>query len=150
MSKQTLGDGTLDWAGTLYRTILGPEDSGGAMSIVESVTQPGYGPPRHVHHAEDETFLILSGDCAFWLAGETHLRGPGEAFFVPRGTEHTFRVLGSRPGRHLTILTPGGFEGFFAEMAARALRIPEDMPAIAEAAARFHLTFTGPPLEATA
>jgi len=67
--------------------------------------------------------------------------------FVPRGKEHTFRVVSDTPCRHLVILTPGGFEGFFSEMAANAYRIPEDMPAIAECAARYRLSFTGPPLE---
>jgi hypothetical protein len=78
------------------------------------------------------------------LAGETVLRGACETAFVPRGVEHTFRVLSE--ARMLTILTPGGFEGFFAEMAAGAFRIPEDMPAVLESATRHHLTFTGPPL----
>jgi hypothetical protein len=45
------------------------------------------------------------------------------------------------------ILTPGGFEGFFAEMAAGQFRMPEDMAAIEESARRHHLRFTGPPLE---
>ena len=90
----------------------------------------------------------MSGDVEFWLNGERMVRGPGQTAFVPRGTAHTFRVLGHQPSRHLTILTPGGFEGFFAEMAAGGYRIPEDMGAVAEIAARFHLTFTGPPLAA--
>lgn len=84
----------------------------------------------------------------FWLEGETFTRGPGGTVFVPRGREHTFRVIGDRPSRHLVILTPGGFEGFFAEIAKRGCRIPEDMPAVLESAARHHLSFTGPPLDA--
>jgi hypothetical protein len=67
---------------------------------------------------------------------------------VPRGREHTFRVAGVSPARHLIILTPGGFEGFFADMAAGQFRIPEDMDAILESAARHDLRFTGPPLGA--
>lgn len=149
MTTSILGPDAIEWAGTQYRTILSTADTGGALSIVESITQPGYGPPRHVHHAEDETFVLLSGDCDFWMGGEIHPRGPGEAFFVPRGSEHTFRVSGDRPGRHLTILSPGGFEAFFAEMARGRYRIPEDMPAVLESATRHNLTFTGPPLEVT-
>jgi len=48
----------------------------------------------------------------------------------------------------LTVMTPGGFEGFFAEMAERNCRIPDDMDQIAAIGARFGLTFTGPPLGA--
>ena len=43
-------------------------------------------------------------------------------------------------------LTPGGFEGFFHEMGATRPAISQNMDAINEAAARFHMTFTGPPL----
>lgn len=142
--------GTLEWNGTLYRTILTPADSGGTLSIVDSLSPVGSGPPRHVHHAEDETFVMLSGTCLLWIGGETREAGPGESVFIPRGTEHTFQVIGDRPSRHLVILTPGGFEGFFAEMARGAFRIPEDMPAILESARRHDLSFTGPPLEVPA
>jgi quercetin dioxygenase-like cupin family protein len=118
------------------------------MSITDSVSPAGSGPPRHVHHGEDETFVILSGACEFWVAGETFQRREGETAFVPRGTEHTFRVVGDQPSRHLLILTPGGFEGFFVEMARGRYRIPDDMERIIECGARYGLSFTGPPLNA--
>jgi quercetin dioxygenase-like cupin family protein len=137
----------LEWLGVTYRTILATADSGGAMSIVDSVSPPGSGPPRHIHHAEDETFVVLTGEVEFLLDGARFRRGAGETAFIPRGKEHTFRVCGNEPSRHLVILTPGGFEGFFADMAKGRYRIPEDMPAILQAAARHNLSFTGPPLE---
>lgn len=135
------------WNDVTYRTILSTEASGGTMSIVDSVSPPRSGPPRHIHHDADEVFVILSGECEFWLEGETFTAGPGETTFIPRGKEHTFRVTSDHPCRHLLVLTPGGFEGFFAEMAEKACRIPEDMAAVVEASKRFHLDFTGPPLE---
>jgi quercetin dioxygenase-like cupin family protein len=142
-----LGSSALEWLGVTYKTILSAQASGGAMSIVDSVSPAGSGPPRHIHEREDETFIVLTGQCEFWLEGQRFMRGPGETAFIPRGKEHTFRVAGDQASRHLLILTPGGFEGFFAEMANGQFRIPDDMPAITEAARRFHLTFTGPPLD---
>jgi quercetin dioxygenase-like cupin family protein len=118
------------------------------MSITDSVSPPNSGPPRHIHHDADETFVLLTGDAEFLLEGERFTRGPGQTVFVPRGKEHTFRVVSDVPSRHLVILTPGGFEGFFAEMAAEQLRIPDDMQEIARIAENYHLTFTGPPLGA--
>jgi len=141
-----LGPEAVEWGGAQYRTLLGGEASGGTLSVLDTVSPPGSGPPRHVHADADETFVLLSGDCEFWLEGERFYRGPGEAAFVPRGRDHTFRVVGDAPCRHLLILTPGGFEAFFAVMAAKKYAIPEDMERIAEIAARFRLTFTGPPL----
>lgn len=144
--KDTVSRNTLDWNGTTYRTILDASETQGAMSIFDSVSPPRSGPPRHVHDAEDETFVILSGEVELWLEGETFTRGPGETAFIPRGAEHTFRVISDHPCRHLVILTPGGFDTFFAEMAEGGFRIPEDMDAINESAARHNMRFTGPPL----
>lgn len=135
-----------EWQGVSYRTILTPEQSGGAMSIVDSISPDGSGPPRHVHAREDETFILISGACEFWLEGERFTRSAGDSVFVPRGKEHTFRVVGGAPSRHILVLTPGGFEGFFAEMARAQCRIPEDMATIVEVASRYALTLTGPPL----
>jgi len=141
-----LGPGSIDWQGTHYRTLLATADTGGAISVVDSVSPPGSGPPRHVHADADESFVLLSGEAEFWLEGESVMRTVGQAAFVPRGKEHTFRVIGDQPSRHLVILTPGGFEGFFYEMAEGRFTIPDDMAAITDIAARYHLTFTGPPL----
>lgn len=137
---------TCNWLGVTYTTILSAAETGGAISVTDTVSPPDSGPPRHVHADADETFVVLSGEIEVWLAGDTFRLGPGQSAMVPRGAEHTFRVVGRQPCRKLVILTPGGFEGFFVEMAAGRFRIPEDMEAITEAATRFHLTFTGPPL----
>jgi len=137
---------SIEWLGVTYRTILTAAATGGAMSIVDSLSPIGSGPPRHIHEREDETFVLLSGSCKFWVEGETFIKHAGETVFVPRGMEHTFRVVGGVPSRHLVILTPGGFEGFFADMAAGQFQIPQDMDRIAESAGRHRLRFTGPPL----
>ena len=136
----------MDWNGTEYQIQLSSEDTGGCIGMFASVCPPESGPPRHVHEAEDETFHVLSGEVLFWLAGAEQVAQAGETVFVPRGVEHAFRVIGPRPARMLTILTPGGFEGFFGEMAEGQYRIPEDMAAIGAIGARYNMTFTGPPL----
>lgn len=138
---------TLSWLDTDYRMLLTSDKTNGRQALFESVTQPGGGPPRHVHQDADETFVILSGDVAFWLDGMDSAQGPGNVVFVPRGAEHTFQVIGLRPARMLTILSPGGFEVFFKEMAAGDFRIPQDMAQINKIAERFQLRFTGPPLD---
>ncbi len=137
----------IEWLGVRYKTILSSAQTNGAMSIVDSWSPAGSGPPRHIHAKEDETFVMLSGTCTVWIEGKETSVGPGESIFIPRGTNHTFKVTGDEPSRHLVILTPGGFEGFFADMAQGQFRIPEDMPAVEESAKRHHLTLTGPPLE---
>lgn len=138
-----IADAPAGWMGNTFRTVLAAAGSGGAMSVVDNLVPAGFGPPRHVHSREDEAFAILSGEVEFRVAGESFVRRAGEGAYVPRGTEHAFRALTDL--RMLVILTPGGFEGFFAEMARGAFRIPEDMPAILESAERHGMAFTGPP-----
>ena len=82
---------TLEWLGVSYRTILSPEDTGGAMSIVDSTSPPESGPPRHIHHNEDEIFVILTGKVRVWLEGEETVLEAGQSAFIPRGKEHTSR-----------------------------------------------------------
>lgn len=140
-------DATIEWLGVRYKTILTAEETGGAMSIVDSLSPVGSGPPRHVHQNEDETFVMITGTCKIWIEGIETIAGPGESVFIPRGKEHTFKVIGDEPSRHLVILTPGGFEGFFQDMADGQCKIPEDMPAIEASATKHNMTFTGPPLD---
>jgi mannose-6-phosphate isomerase-like protein (cupin superfamily) len=140
------GSNWIEWLGTSYRVLLSADQSGKNLGIFESINQAGHGPPRHVHQAEDEAFYLQSGAAEFWMDGKTYTVELGKTIFVPRGVEHTFRILGKEPARMLTIMTPGGFEGFFAKMAADNLRVPEDMDKIVPIATRFHLSFTGPPL----
>lgn len=147
MATSTKDNETIEWLGVTYKTILSTEDSKGAMCIVDSTSPPESGPPRHIHHNEDETFVVLTGSCRVWIEGVEQIVHAGESVFIPRGKEHTFKVTDDRPCRHLVILTPGGFEGFFAEMAASRFVIPDDMPSIEASAQRHNMSFTGPPLD---
>jgi len=146
MLTELTGPGVIEWQGVRYKTILPAAATDGAISVVDSLNPVGSGPPRHIHEQEDEIFVILTGEYEFWLDGQIIAKKAGNAIFVPRGREHTFRVLGRQLSRHLPIHTPGGFENFFAEMAQGGSRIPDDMEQIAAAAARHRLRFTGPPL----
>lgn len=132
------------WMGTEYWTTLTKTDSAGLIGIFESRVSAGEGPPIHIHHNEDEVLHVLEGEYEFWLDGKTTRGGPGTSVFLPRGVPHTFRVIGERPGRNLAILTPGGFESFFAEVAARDLAIPRDMAALTELGTLYGLEFVGP------
>jgi mannose-6-phosphate isomerase-like protein (cupin superfamily) len=133
------------WHGTRYRTILGTAQTGGTMSIIYGEADPFNGPPAHVHDREDEIFVVLEGEITFEVAGERFSRGPMGTAFVPRGTPHSF-MTGAQGALCLTVLTPGGFEGFFAEMAKGQFQMPQDMAAVAAIAARYGSHLEGPGL----
>jgi hypothetical protein len=57
---------------------------------------------------------------------------------LPRNQAHTFKNIGARLGRLLTVILPAGFEPFFAAVAQRGLR-DGDMDEIVAVAADFGL-----------
>ena len=138
------------WNGMDYEILLNAKEGVSSIGSFVSMDAPGSGPPRHIHHDADESFFVLSGEVEFWVAGETIFAHAGMMLTVPKGTEHCFRIIGANPARMLTIMTPGGFEGFFGAVAKENLRIPEDMQRIAEIGTQYNLSFTGPPLSVAA
>ena len=58
------------------------EDTRGAFTLVEQLAPPGFGPPLHVHHREDEPFLVLEGRVRFRCGDrEFVMDGGGYVFF---------------------------------------------------------------------
>ena len=147
MAHRVLGEGAFEWIGAWYKTILSSEDTEGEISVVDCMSPPGFGPPRHIHHSQDETFVILTGRIEFRLEGARFVRGPGETAYIPKGREHTFRIAGEEWSHHFVTTTPGGLDAFFEEMGRQGLDLPHDMERIVENARRHALEFTGPPLE---
>lgn len=99
-------------AGDHIRFLLGAAQTGGRYAVAETTVLPGGGPPPHVHHREDELFYVLDGDFAFTLGDRVILGSAGFCRNLPRGIPHTFKNVGSRPGRLLVVATPPGFEAF--------------------------------------
>jgi len=120
-------------------------DTNGVVSAVESHDVPGGGPPPHIHHREDETFQILEGDYEFTVAGKSFVAKPGTTIFAPRGIPHTYRYLGTTPGRLLCVITPSGFEGFFEEIGAMTPQQQQDIPRVMEIAKKYGLEILPPP-----
>jgi quercetin dioxygenase-like cupin family protein len=91
------------------------EESGGALTAMQSVVPVGQGPPLHVHVAEDEFMYVLEGRLRFQL-GQEISEGPAGSFaFIPKGLAHTWMVVGQGPARLLFGFTPAspGMEHFF-------------------------------------
>ncbi len=93
------------------------EDTGGTLAVLEGSFRPMSGAPAHVHHQHEETFYILEGEFLFQLGTQAMTATAGTFVFVPRGVPHAFENVGNQPGRILGIMTPGGYEQFFEELA---------------------------------
>lgn len=128
----------------------------GAYGLLESLIAPGFSPPLHVHHREDEAFWVLEGDLTMRCGDQTFRVGPGAFVFLPRDVPHTFVVEGEAPARMLTLLTPGGGEGVFidggrpAEHEGLPPAAPPDIPALKRVSERYGAEIVGPPLAPSA
>jgi mannose-6-phosphate isomerase-like protein (cupin superfamily) len=89
--------------------------TGGAFSIIEEISP--LDTPLHVHKNEDEIWYVLEGEHVIQIGDDEFHAGPGEMVFGPRGVPHAQRRVVPRRGRFLELFSPGGFEGFFRELA---------------------------------
>lgn len=93
MARDLLGFVTFGPADVAYHTALSSRDTGGPLSIADATWAAGTGARPHTHAAEDELFIVLSGEVELTLSGRSFRRGPGEPAFIPRGTLHAFRAM---------------------------------------------------------
>ena len=119
-------------------------DTNGIVSAVESHDIPGGGPPLHIHVREDETFQILEGEYEWTVGDKKFTAKKGDTIFAPRGIPHTYRYLGTSPGRLMCIINPAGFEGFFEDVSALTPQEQQNIPRILEIAAKFGLKILTP------
>jgi quercetin dioxygenase-like cupin family protein len=103
--------------GDVLTVLLGGDQTGGTLTVMSDVTPPGGGPPLHVHHGEDELFLVIEGQISYFVDGNWTEVGVGGAVYLPRGAVHTYKNVGTTPSRHWILTTPSGFETFFARCA---------------------------------
>ena len=145
-SGKTRSRETLDVFGDRISIKLNGADTDGQYAVFEDVTQPSQGPPLHRHQREDEFFYILEGEYVFEVDGDEFLAGPGDSVFAPRGSEHSFQNVGTRPGRTLVVVQPAGFEVFLAELseATRGMEQP-DMSVVVPIFEKYGLELLGPP-----
>lgn len=92
-------------------------DADDRFSLVEHpMSARALAAPLHRHHNEDEYSFVIEGRMGA-LLGDEHLEaGPGDLVHKPRGQWHTFWNAGDEPCRILEIISPAGFERFFAEL----------------------------------
>lgn len=114
--------------------------TGGQFALVEIRCTTPDGPPLHLHEREDELFYVIEGALEITVGEEVIRAEAGDCAFLPRGIAHTYRNLGG-PSRFTVLLTPGGFEDYFAvidELMTQGQATPERL---AETAAPFGLSY---------
>jgi quercetin dioxygenase-like cupin family protein len=127
------------------------DETGGALTVIDTWLTAAANPPMHVHHDEDEAFFLLDGEIEFFLADTpSRLARPGDFVFGPRGVPHRFEVR-TPQARVLILGTPAGAEHFFREMgepaAAATLPAPQplDVERVVAVAAAHNIDILPPP-----
>jgi len=123
--------------------------TGGDFALVEHALAPRtLATPLHAHSREDEYVYVLHGRVGVQVGDDVADAGPGDFVSMPRGIPHAFWNATDEPARLLTIVSPGGFERYYAE--AKSLFRPEgpDYPAVASLASRYgvEVDFTSGPV----
>jgi mannose-6-phosphate isomerase-like protein (cupin superfamily) len=157
-------DGKAGFLGSIgVRFMIDGPESAERFSLVEHPMSPrALAAPLHRHNNEDEYSFVLEGRMGA-LLGDEHLEaGPGDLVHKPRGQWHTFWNAGDEPCRILEIISPAGFELFFAalvELGGVTQADPEQLGALCQRFAlemdptsvldlveRFGLRFPAPPV----
>ena len=113
-------DGRAGFLGSMgVRFMIDGAESGGGFSLVEHPMSPrALGASLHRHAREDEYSYVVEGRVGALLGEDVLVGGPGDLIFKPRNQWHTFWNAGDEPARILEIISPAGFEQYFAELVA--------------------------------
>lgn len=145
---------TFDFGGLGVAWKIDGEETGGRFAVVHHPIAPrALAAPLHRHHNEDEYSYVLEGTLGALLGDDVVTAGPGTWVHKPRGQWHTFWNAGDTPCLIVEVISPGGFEDFFREVAAawgdveafariaRKYDLDMELESVPELCARFGLTF---------
>jgi quercetin dioxygenase-like cupin family protein len=135
-------DGQSIWLGGLgVHFKVASEQTGGSFSIVEHPIEPGLLIRPHMHAHEDEFSYVLEGEVGARIGNQELLATPGCYIVKPRGVLHTFWNAGPKPARLIEIISPAGFEQYFAELAELVSSEGPDFEKIAQLSNRYGITY---------
>jgi mannose-6-phosphate isomerase-like protein (cupin superfamily) len=109
---------TVRFGGLGVRFMIDVAATGGTFALVEHPTEPRVlAAPMHTHRHEDEYTYVLEGEIGVQVGEEVRVARPGDLVFKPRGVPHAFWNAGDASAWALEIISPAGFEQYFAEIA---------------------------------
>jgi len=123
------------------RFMLDGSDTAERFAMVQHLFAPrALAAPMHRHTREDEFSVVTDGSVGFVLGDDTVTAGPGDLVRKPREQWHTFFNAGDTEARLLEIISPAGFERYFADLVPLfPPDAPPDLDAMAEVTARYGL-----------
>jgi catechol 2,3-dioxygenase-like lactoylglutathione lyase family enzyme/quercetin dioxygenase-like cupin family protein len=140
--------------GTLA-VLRNPQGAPRTPAVIELTIPPGGSPPRHVHAASDDSFLLLDGEVVVRCGDQMLRADPGTYVVMPQGVEHTFRVTSATPARTLLVHADDSFLRFVEALGTPTddRRLPPpgeldlDQDTLMRASADHGAPMVGPPLD---
>ena len=127
------GDGQAYWLLDSESILkLTAKETGGEFDLCETTAPPDSGPPPHRHSRDDEMFFILEGQFGLVFGDQSLTAKAGEAAYLPKNIVHTYKNIGSKPGRFLVWAMPSGFAEFVKAMESPVTN-PHNPPPVNEA-----------------
>jgi quercetin dioxygenase-like cupin family protein len=131
---------------------LSSRTNGGEVAIVEHPFAVGAITAPHRHTREDEHSIVIAGKIGFRSDESEVVLGPGGYITKPRGQMHAMWNAGNEPGRIIEVITPGGFENYFRDLAELLVAHSNDpaghllheLPEFGELAQKYGLTYGAP------
>ena len=118
-------------------------ESRGSVFVMENVLTRKGGPPRHLHHEQDEWFYVMQGEFVFEIGTERFRLNAGDSILGPRKLPHAYSFVGDAPGKLLIVFTPANrIEEFFRGRTEGAQYSTD-----AERYKAYGLELLGPPLQ---
>ena len=109
---------SVSFGGFGARYLIEGEETDGRFALVEHPIAPrALAAPMHTHEHEDEYTFVLAGRVGVRIGDEERVAMAGDLVFKPRGVPHAFWNAGDGPARVLELISPAGFEEYFAEIA---------------------------------
>ncbi len=96
----------------------GALETDGRLALLGVTIPPRTLVKRHQHTLEDEFTLVLEGTIGVRIGNETVEAVPAGSYLVkPRAVPHALWNVTDEPARILEVVSPGGFERYFDELA---------------------------------
>jgi quercetin dioxygenase-like cupin family protein len=124
------------------RFLLSGDATGRRFALVEHTIPPrALAAPLHTHEHEDEYSFVLAGRMGAQIGDDVVVVEAGELVLKPRGIPHAFWNAGEDEARVLEIISPAGFEQYFADLAPElAVEGEPDPAALGAIRERYGLT----------
>ncbi len=120
-------------------------DTNGGFFVIENTDALKGGPPRHLHHEQEEWFYVVESEYVVEIGDERHRLGPGDSVLAPRKIPHVWAHVGEGTGRLIVAFQPAGeMEAFFGELAK--VKGPPSREELHTLFRSHGMEVTGPPL----